>query len=238
MPNLVTQQQLADAISYSQSRVSEATGSEDELYPTFLDEPFDPDEYAVTQSGQFQGYDPQQLPGCVRQRLEEEALGGEENSGASQQGGVSVPAFAPPAADTSIQNAGQVFLPKRAVEGGARFAALMRRLQGSPPRKPDAGTFLSQNDVHLQREQTDVSVVPDGTDVSRSVGYGSVGYVVETAVRQDPALAWAALGLTGCGVGAYAGYQAEGTTQAMAAGAAAGTAATLASGLIGVAVTR
>jgi len=238
MPNLVTQQQLADAIDYSQSRVSEATGSEDELHPPLLDEPFDPDHYAVKQGGKFQGYDPQQLPGSVRQRLEEEALEGEENSGTSQQGGVSVPTVAPPAADTSIQNADQVYLPQRAVEVGVRSLALTRPLVGLPGRRIDTGTFLSQNEVRLQREQTDVSVIPEGTDMSRMVGYGSVGYVAETAVQQDPALAWATLGLTGCGAGAYAGYQAEGTTQAMAAGAAAGTAVTLVSGLIGVAATR
>ena len=238
MSDLITQQQLADAINYSQSRVSEATGSEDELYPTFLDEPFDPDGYAVTQSGQFQGYDPQQLPDSVQQRLEGKLHEEEETNEALQKSGGLVPAVAPPAADTSIQNAGQVFLPKRAVEGGVQSLALTRPLVGLPGRRIDKGTFLSQNEVRLQREQTDVSVVPEGTDVSRSVGYGSVGYVAETAVRQDPALAWATLGLTGCGAGAFAGYQAEGTTEGMVAGAAAGTAVTMVSGLIGVAVTR
>lgn len=236
MPDWTTQQQLADAIGYSQGRVSEATGSEDLLYPDFLDEPFDPDEHAVEKGDQFQGYDPSRLPEPVRRRLGEETSEDADENGRSQKDQEALSTVATPELAPSIQNADQVFLPTKAVNVGARpTSTLAERPYRAFRDQPGTSEFLSGNEVHLQKEQTNASVIPKGTDVSRSVAYGSVAHVTETAVRQDPALAWAALGLTGGGIGAFAGYQAEGTTKGMAAGAAAGTAVTLASGLIGVA---
>ena len=246
MSDWITQQELADALGYSQGRVSEATGSEDLLYPDFLDAPFDPDDSAVEKGDHFQGYDSEDLPEPVRKRLGAESSGepAEENlssgNDALQRGQKALPAVSVPNSTPSVQQSpAQVFLPERAVEVGSRPAyATAGRPVKTAGNQPITARLLSGNEVHFQREQTNASVVPEGTDVSQSVAYGSVAHVTETAVRQDPALAWAAMGLAGGGVGAFAGYQADGTAEGMAAGAAAGTTVTLVSGLIGVAVAR
>jgi hypothetical protein len=245
MSDTITQQKLADALGYSQGRVSEATGSEDLLYPDLLGAPFDPDDYAVEKGDHFQGYDSSDLPEPVRKRLGAESSGepAEENSSsgnnAPQREQKALPTVSVPNSTPSVQQSpAQVFLPERAVEVGSRPAYAAAGRPVNVRNQPGTSELLSRNKVHLQREQTNASVVPEGTDVSRSVAYGSAAHVTETVVRQDPALAWAAMGLAGGGVGAFAGYQAKGTAEGMAAGAAAGTAVTLVSGLLGVAVTR
>ncbi|MCS4116319.1 hypothetical protein GGP49_003271 [Salinibacter ruber] len=245
MSDTITQQELADALGYSQGRVSEATGSEDLLYPDFLDAPFDPNDYAVEKGDHFQGYDSEDLPEPVRKRLgASSGEPAEENPSSSNDAPRTEPKALPtvsvPDLTPSVQQSpAQVFLPERAVEVGSRpaYAAAGHPVK-TAGNQPITARLLSGNEVHLQREQTNASVVPEGTDVSQSVAYGSVAHVTETAVRQDPALAWAAMGLAGGGVGAFAGYQADGTAEGMAAGAAAGTTVTLVSGLIGVAVAR
>lgn len=252
MPDWISQQELAGAIGYSQGRVSEVTGEDDQLYPDFMDVPFDPDECAVYKGGHFQGYDPSKLPDPVRQQWKGEspASGEKKNqsSPAPEEDALS-PEISPPteratgdaAPDSTpqIQHPAQVFLPRAAVGSSYRSAyTLMKRPVGASLSRFTSSELLSRNDVRLQREETKVSVLPEGSDVSRSVAYGSAGYVAETAVRQDPALAWAGLGLVGGGVGAYTGYQVEESAEAVFAGAVAGVTATVASGLIGAAVTR
>jgi hypothetical protein len=251
MPDRISQQELAYAIGYSQGRVSEVTGEDDQLYPDFMDVPFDPDECAVYKGGHFQGYDPSKLPEPVWEQWNGESSAKaetenqfstvpEENALSSETSPLTERSTSDAAPDQTpqIQHAAQVFLPRAAVGRSYRSAyMLMRHSVGASPSRFTSSELLSRNDVHLQREETKVSVLPEESDVSRSVAYGSAGYVAETAVKQDPALAWAALGLAGGGVGAFAGYQAEDTAKGMAVGAAAGATLTLVSGLIGVAAT-
>lgn len=258
MPDWISQQELADAIGYSQGRVSEVTGEDDQLYPDFMDVPFDLDECAVYKGGHLQGYDPSKLPEPVWEQWNDKSSAKAKKESQSSAGPESItvpeedallPEISPPTeqstGDTTpdptpqIQYPAQVFLPRAAVGCSYRSAyTLMSSPVGASPNRFTSSDLLSRNDVQLQREETKVSVFPEGSNVSRSVAYGSAGYVAETAVRQDPALAWAALGLAGGGVGAFAGYQAENTAEGMAVGAAAGATVTLVSGLIGVAATR
>jgi hypothetical protein len=91
-----------------------------------------------------------------------------------------------------------VFLPERAVEVGSRpaYAAAGRPVK-TAGNQPGTSRLLSGNEVHLQREQTSVSVIPEGTDVSQSVAYGSAGHVTGTAVTLVSGLLGAAVTRSG-----------------------------------------
>lgn len=169
MSDTITQQELADALGYSQGRVSEATGSEDLLYPDFLDAPFDPDDYAVEKGDHFQGYDSEDLPEPVRKHLGPESSGepAEANpssgNGAPQTEQKALPTVSVSDSTPSVQQSpAQVFLPERAVEVGSRptYAAAGRPVK-TAGNQPITTRLLSGNEVHLQREQTNASVVPE-----------------------------------------------------------------------------
>lgn len=204
MPIQINQQELADAIGYSQSRISTATKEGDSLCPDFMEEPFDPREPAVHKGGHFQGFDPERLPDPVRGRLQEEALGeavddhapsSDTTSQGEQRTLLTVPT---PDSTLPIRNPAQVFLPERAVEVGSRpaYAAAGRPVK-TAGNQPGTSRLLSGNEVHLQREQTSVSVIPEGTDVSQSVAYGSAGHVTGTAVTLVSGLLGAAVTRSG-----------------------------------------
>lgn len=233
MSNLITQKRLADLLDYSQSRVSTATDEESALYPDFMDKSVHPHEWAETKGGHLQGYDPSEFPEPVQRRRETDVSTRDEGDETADVESPPPIQKSPAQEASSIQNASQVFLPTIALKHSHRPAyAPEMGLTRLAPNRPPSTNLLSGNDVEMTKNETDVSVLPEGMDVSQSALYISGSYLGGQLAKSNPPVAWPIVNLVGAGTGAYAGYQVDESAGGALAGAAAGVTVTLLSQIL------